>query len=116
MKEVMIIIRPNKYFETKEKLIEAGFSAMNTKEIIGRGKTKREYTFNAQDKYTVIGLEVIAKKLIDIYVRDEEVEKLIETVLSVNSTNTKGDGKIFILPVDEAIRIRTNQTGEDALV
>lgn len=116
MKEAVIIIRPNKYFETKEKLIEAGFNAMTTKEIIGRGKAKSEYTINAYDEHAIVGLEVIAKKLIDIYVRDEDVDKLIETVLEVNSTNTKGDGKIFIMPVEEVIRIRTNQTGDDGLV
>ena len=116
MKQVMIIIRPNKYFETKEKLIKAGFNAMNTKEIIGRGKIKSDYYLNSHDEKSVVGLEVVAKKLIDMYVRDEDVDTLIEAVLEVNSTNTRGDGKIFVFPVDDAIRIRTNQSGEDALV
>ena len=59
---------------------------------------------------------LVAKKLIEMVVPDEAVDSLIQLVLSVNSHGTEGDGKIFVLPVEESIRIHTGETGEDALV
>ena len=116
MKQVTIIIRPNKYFKTKEKLIEAGFNAMTTKEVLGRGKKMGKFTTNDKNNMEAVGLEMIAKKLIEIYVRDEDVDDLIKAVLEVNSSNKHGDGKIFVSNADEVIRIRTNQKGEDAIM
>lgn len=116
MKEVTIIIRPNKYFKTKEKLIEAGFNAMTTKEILGRGKKVGQFTVNDGNDSVAIGMDLIAKKLIQIYVRAEDVDRLIKAVLEVNSTGTHGDGKIFVSSADEVVRIRTNQKGEDAIM
>ena len=116
MKQVTIIIRPNMYFKTKEKLIEAGFNAMTTKEILGRGKKIGKFTTNDENNSDAVGLEMIAKKMIEIYVRNEDVDDLIKAILEVNSFNRHGDGKIFISNVDEVMRIRTNQKGEDAIM
>lgn len=116
MKQVTIIIRPNMYFKTKDKLIEAGFNSMTTKQILGRGKEIGKFTSNDGKDSVALGLEMIAKKMIEIYVRDEDVDNLIKAVLEVNSTNKHGDGKIFISSADEIIRIRTNEKGEDAVM
>ena len=116
MKEVIVIIRPNMYFKTKEKLIEAGFNAMTTKEILGRGKKIGKFMVNDGNDSEAIGMDLIAKKMIQIYVRAEDVDSLVKAVLEVNSSANHGDGKIFISTADEVVRIRTNQKGEDAIM
>lgn len=115
MKEVMAIIRPNKYFATKRALIKEGFNAMSTREALGRGKRKAVFRTELQEEETV-GIEFIAKRLLDIVVRDEDVPKVMRILLEENSTGHPGDGKIFILPVRYAMRVRTGQEGDDILV
>ena len=116
MKQVMIIVRPGCYFKTKQALSDNRFFAMSTKEVLGRGKAFVHFT-SGEGKETSAVNEVyenalVAKKLIEMVVPDEAVDSL----LSVNSHGTEGDGKIFVLPVEESIRIHTGETGEDALV
>lgn len=89
---------------------------MTTKEILGRGKKVGQFTVNDGNDSVAIGMDFIAKKLIQIYVRAEDVDRLIKAVLEVNSTGTHGDGKIFVSSADEVVRIRTNQKGEDAIM
>lgn len=118
MKEVIIIIRPNMYFKTKAALTENRFFAMSTKEVLGRGKNS--VCFNVTDGTAeddkIYNDLLVAKKMISIVVPDEAVDKLIDVVLSVNSNNAEGDGKIFIVPVCESIRIHTGENAEDALI
>lgn len=113
MKEVMIILRPKMYFPTKEALDKAGFHSMTVREIIGRGKNPVQYDFDESD---VIKHRLVAKRMIDMYVRDENVQYLIDTIVEVNKTNSAGDGKIFVLPVSEAVRVRTGERGIEAIV
>lgn len=119
MKQVIIILRPNCYFKTKEALSENRFFAMSTKEVLGRGKAHvsfktQEGGEKAFDK--VYEDALVAKKMIEMIVPDEAVDALISVVLSVNSHGREGDGKIFVLPVENSIRIHTGETGEDALM
>ncbi len=120
MKQVIIVIRPNFYFKTKKALSENRFFAMSTKEVLGRGKARVHFTAGEGDKDEVTDdvyeNALVAKKMIEMIVPDDAVDKLIEVVLSVNSHGVDGDGKIFILPVEESIRIHTGETGEDALI
>lgn len=118
MKQVMIIVRPNFYFKTKKVLSDNRFFAMSTKEVLGRGKANVQFTSGEGDSTTnsVYENAMVAKKLIEMIVPDEAVDRLIEIVLSVNSNGMDGDGKIFVLPVDDSIRIHTRETGEDALI
>jgi len=116
MKEVMIIIRPNMYFKTKEALVKAGFSAMVTKEVLGRGKKSVELCAQLSNREKAVGMDTIAKKLIEIVVRDEDVDSLVAAIMSVNSTGHAGDGKIFVSPVDDVRRIRTGERAEDAIM
>lgn len=116
MKLAEIIIRPSMYYETKEKLKENGFNAVTNKDVLGRGKKSGEFTVNDSSNAPAIGIEFVAKKLIEIYVFDEDLERLIDVVLKVNSNGCAGDGKIFISNVEEVIRVRTGQRGLDAIM
>lgn len=113
MKELVIFIRPKMYFLTKKALNSAGFHSMTIKDVIGRGKTPIHYDLDEDDSTKS---RLVAKKMIDMYVRDEDVQKVIDVVTESNKTNHAGDGKIFVLPVNKVIRIRTEQKDEDALV
>lgn len=118
MKEIQIIIRPNLYYKTKAALTENRFYAMSTKEVLGRGK--RGVHFSSVDdkdaKADVYANSFVAKKMIDMIVPDYAVDQIVKIVLDVNSHSKEGDGKIFIMPVEEVIRIHTKESGEDALL
>ena len=108
-----MFVRPKMYFITKKALNSAGFHSMTIKDVIGRGKTPIHYDL---DKDDAVKNRLVAKKMVDMYVRDEDVQKVIDVVVKANKTNHAGDGKIFVLPVKDVIRIRTKQKGEEALV
>ena len=120
MKQVTIILRPNFYFKTKQALSDNRFFAMSTKEVLGRGKANVQFTANdsqtTEADNEIYENTLVAKKMIEIIVPDEAVDELINVVLSVNSHGREGDGKIFVLPVEESIRIHTGETGENALI
>ncbi len=119
MKQLMITIRPSKYYELRDALIAKGFNSMSVKDVFGRGRHAVEFEAVA----TVSGKNMahyshpmIAKKLIEIFARDEDCEKIIETVLSIAKTDTPGDGKIFVIPVSSALRIRTGEKDVNAIM
>ncbi|MCD7731748.1 MAG: P-II family nitrogen regulator [Oscillospiraceae bacterium] len=113
MKEVMIIIRPKMYYPTKDALDEAGFNSMTIRNVIGRGKNPVHYDSDPDDSPK---FRLVAKRMINMYVCDDDVQRLIDVVVKVNETNHAGDGKIFVLPVDTAVRIRTGETGIEAIM
>lgn len=115
MKEILAMIRPTRYFETKRKLLWGGCNMMTSKEVLGRGKRKLVYETELQAKETV-GIEFVAKRLLDIVVCDADVPRVIQLIMEANSTGHPGDGKIFVLPMEEAVRVRTGQRGDDVLV
>lgn len=118
MKKAMIIIRPERYRQTKEALEQEGFSAFSVLNVLGRGKKLVEFAagdgskINEMDNYH----RLMTKKMIIVYINDEDEDRLCETVINVNKTEQEGDGKIFIIPVKRSIRIRTGEENEDALV
>lgn len=118
MKEIIIYIRPNMYFQTKEALYEKGFTSMNSQLVYGHGKKTTDYALNtdADGSHEIAEYPFVAKKQINITVRDEDAQAVIDTVIAVNQTHTAGDGKIFVIPVEKAVRIRTKETNEDALM
>jgi nitrogen regulatory protein PII 2 len=117
MKQVLIFIRPDKYFKTKEALNGNNFGAMSAREVLGRGKARAGFQ-------TADGMEIVAeaenpfmaKKMIEIFCRDEEVDLLIQIVLKINKTGNPGDGKIFVIGVDDGVRIRTEETGINSIM
>lgn len=118
MKLAVIIIRPNKYAETKKALEEERFFAMTGKEIFGRGKKPVSYT-TGEDNEVDDSLHqdtMTVKQMLEIYITDEEEEHLINTVMKVNRTGNEGDGKIFILPCSGCTRIHTGERDSDALM
>lgn len=118
MKEIMIIVRPRRYFKTKEILSENRFYAMSTKEVLGRGKNTVKY-MSADEKKTYDAAyenSLVAKKMIEMVVPDKDVDEVIRLVLQVNQSGNEGDGKIFVLPVNDSVRIHTGENGDDALI
>ena len=115
MKEVMAIIRINKVNETKKALSDAGISSYSaTGRVLGRGKGLVDFRIlkGAEDGYAEAvsqlgnGPRLVPKRLISVVVSDSWVERTVKAIISANQTGNPGDGKIFVLPVSEAVRVR----------
>lgn len=125
MKEVIAIIRPKQVIPTQKALEKIGFSSITAVSVIGRGKQRgiaaelgievREEAVNRGRAAGIKFMEYIPKRLLTMVVCDEDVDLLVKTIIEVNQTNQIGDGKIFVCPVDDAIRVRTEETGDDAI-
>ena len=122
MKEIIAIIRPNKMTQTKDVLNALGFPAMTAQRVMGRGIQKAiigEVSFDIQNE-TLLKEEgtmrYIPKRLISLIVPDEDVSLIVEAIMRVNQTGQNGDGKLFVCPLDEAVRVRTNERGTKALI
>ncbi len=119
MKEVMAVIRMNKINDTKRALNEAGVSSFTaTGRVQGRGKGLVDFRIlhgaeeGAPEAIDQLGEgpRLVPKRLITVVVSDEWVEKTVETIINTNQTGSSGDGKIFVLPILEATRVRTGET------
>jgi nitrogen regulatory protein PII 2 len=123
MKEVMAIIRLNMMNITKRVLSDAGFYSLTTLKVMGRGKGAVDYfllnSAGTDQDETVSQLsssvKLVPKRLITLVVPDDQVQTVVKSVLEVNQKGRKGDGKIFILPITDAVRVRTGETGEKAI-
>jgi len=123
MKEVMAIIRMNMMNKTKHALSDAGISSMTAKEALGRGKGLVDFKVlegaekGYEEAIAQLGQShrLIPKRVLSIIVPDSLVDRVVETVILANQTGKAGDGKIFILPVNEAHRIRSSESGEIVL-
>jgi nitrogen regulatory protein P-II 1 len=112
MKKIETIIRPEKLDDVKSALESANFVSMNVTEIRGRGRQKGVKLAWRGTEYM---MEMVPKMKIDMVVRDEDVEKVVEIIRESAYTGNIGDGKIFVLPVEGAVRVRTGETGDKAL-
>lgn len=134
MKEIISIIRMNNVNQTKKALEAAGFPSLTCRKVLGRGKNAVDYEIAAgkaipNENSEVLNGELASvaalrlrqihtlmpKRLIKIVVHDDEVQKIVDVILDANSKGHPGDGKIFVLDIDDAIRIRTMEKGEAAL-
>jgi len=106
MKLVKAIIKPERFEIVKKALEEKGVTSMTTTEVQGRGEQKG-ITLEYRGKQMIV--DMLPKIQIEIIVRDKEVDELIATIIGAARTGRIGDGKIFVLPVDAAIRIRTGE-------
>lgn len=124
MKEIIAIIRMNKVGQTRNALADAGFCRLTATKVMGRGKMLKDLALldKAPDENRDLILEsmlkggrLIPKRLLSIVVQDEDVPKVVETIISVNKEGHVGDGKIFVLPVTDVVRVRTGEKGEEAI-
>lgn len=112
MKKVEAIIRPEKLEEVRESLDASGFHGMTVTEVKGRGAQKGVTLEWRVGEYKV---EFLPKVKLELVLLDKDVEGVIKTICSICSTGSIGDGKIFISTVDDVIRIRTGQKGNEAV-
>jgi nitrogen regulatory protein PII len=112
MKKIEAIIQPFKFDEVKEALTQAGVEGMTITEVKGFGRQKGHKEIYRGSEYTV---DVLPKVKIEIVAPDEKVDAIVKTVLETAKTGKIGDGKVFVLPVSEAYRIRTDESNEAAV-
>jgi nitrogen regulatory protein PII len=112
MKLVKAIIKPFKLEEVKEALSEIGVEGMTVTEVKGFGRQKGHTEIYRGSEYTV---DFLPKVMVDVAVAEDLVGKVVEAVKGAAKTGKIGDGKIFVIPVEDAIRIRTDESGEGAI-
>ena len=122
MKEIIAIMRPNKITKTKEVLDTLGYPAMSAIRVMGRGKQKaimNEVSIDIKESglcETEGKMRYIPKRMVSIVVPDDDVSLVVEAIMKINHTGQIGDGKIFVCPIEDAIRIRTKETGDEAIL
>jgi len=112
VKRIEAIVRPEKLQDVKNALVNIGATGMTLEDVRGFGRQKGQTSTYRGVSYTV---EFLTKKRLVLVVTDEQLESVLQTVTTAAATGTIGDGKIFVSSVDEAIRIRTGETGDEAL-
>ena len=112
MKRVIAIVRPEKMEPLKDALLEHGTSGMTIAQVMGCGN---QHGWQEYFRGTEVLLNMIPKVKFELIVPDEEAEDLIELTCDTAATGEVGDGKIFVSPVEEVIRIRTRERGENAI-
>ena len=112
MKLVTAIIKPFKLDEVKEALAAAGVEGMTVTEVKGFGRQKGHTEIYRGSEYTV---DFLPKVRIEVAVSDEVAGKAVDAIVSGARTGKIGDGKVFVLPLEEVVRIRTEERGETAL-
>ena len=123
MKEITAIIRMNKMNETKRALSEAGISSVTARDALGRGKglvdmqLLKGAELGYEEAISKLGQSgrLIPKRILLVIVPDKLVEKTVKTIIRVNQTGKSGDGKIYVMPCLDAIRVRTGEYGDDVL-
>lgn len=115
MKEVLAVIRRQKAKAAKDALAGIGFSSLHIVEVEGRGK-QRGLRYSSREKGGIeTGVRYLPKKMLSLVVRDEEVPRVVHAIIKSSRTGEIGDGKIFILPMEEVIRVRTGERGKGAI-
>ena len=112
MKKIEAIIRPFKLEEVKEALVEEGIRGLTISEVRGYGRQKGHTETYRGSEYRI---EFVPKIKIEVVVEDSKVEKIVDAILKTAKSGQVGDGKIFIYSVEDAVRIRTGESGKDAL-
>ncbi len=112
MKKIEAIVKPFKLDDVKEALNEIGIQGMTISEVKGYGRQKGHKEIYRGAEYVV---DFIPKVKIEIIVDSERADQVVETIQKSANTGKIGDGKIFIFPVEEVIRVRTGEKGKDAI-
>jgi len=112
MKKLEAIIKPFKLEEVKDALGEVGIEGMTVTEVKGFGRQKGHTEIYRGSEYTV---DFLPKIKLELVIPDDQVETAVGAIVKSAKTGKIGDGKVFVLPVDEAVRIRTEEKGEAAI-
>ncbi len=112
MKKIEAVIKPHTLDGVKGRLQEVGVSGVTVTEVRGFGRTGGKTEVYRGSTYVV---DFVPKVRLDVIVKDSMVREVVEAIVATAKTGKIGDGKIFVTPVDEVIRIRTGERGEDAL-
>ncbi|MGD9187453.1 MAG: P-II family nitrogen regulator [Desulfobacteraceae bacterium] len=123
MKEILAIVRLNKMNQTKRALSEVGITSITARDALGRGKGLVDVQLlegaekGYEEAIAQLGQthRMIPKRAILIVVPDELVDKTVKTLIQVNQTGKSGDGKIFVMPCLDAVRVRTGESGDAVL-
>jgi nitrogen regulatory protein PII 2 len=123
MKEILAIVRLNKMNQTKRALSEVGITSITARDALGRGKGLVDVQLlegaekGYEEAIAQLGQthRMIPKRAILIVVSDELVDKTVKTLIQVNQTGKSGDGKIFVMPCLDAVRVRTGESGDAVL-
>ena len=106
MKKVEAIIRPERLEQVKRALEEKGFIAMTVTEVKGRGEQKG---ITLQFRGRTMEVDLLPKVKMELVIKDDDVNEVIETIIKAARTGRYGDGKIFVIPVEKAVRVRTGE-------
>lgn len=112
MKKIEVIIKPFKLEDVKEALAEMGITGMTVSDVKGYGRQQGHSELYRGAEYVV---DFIAKTKIDLVINDEQVEEVTKTIVEAAKTGKIGDGKIFVSSIEDVIRIRTGETGNEAV-
>ena len=113
MKKIEAIIKPFKLEDVKSALSEVGIQGMTVSEVRGFGRQKGHTEIYRGSEYTV---DFVPKVKLEIVIDDERVDEVVNTIVKTANTGKIGDGKVFVLPVEQAVRIRTGEQGNDAVM
>jgi nitrogen regulatory protein P-II 1 len=112
MKKIEAIVKPFKMEDVKEALAEIGIEGMTVSEVKGFGRQKGHTEIYRGTEYTV---DFLPKVKFEIVLKDDLVAKAVDTIVSAAKTGKIGDGKVFVIPIEDAVRIRTDERGEEAV-
>ena len=123
MKEIMAIVRINMMNKTKRALSEAGISSITARDALGRGKGLVDLKLlegaekGYEEAIAQLGQSnrLIPKRILFIVVPDKLVKRTVTTIIRVNKTGKSGDGKVFVMPASDAVRVRTGECGDKVL-
>ena len=112
MKMITAIIKPFKLDDVRDAIAEVGIQGMTVTEVRGFGRQRGHREVYRGAEYSV---DFVPKIKVEVIVRDDDRDKAISAIVTAAKTGKVGDGKVFVLPVEEAVRIRTGETGDAAL-
>ncbi|WP_448508884.1 P-II family nitrogen regulator [Immundisolibacter sp.] len=112
MKLITAVIKPHKLDDVRDALGDLGITGMTVTEVRGFGRQKGHTEIYRGAEYVV---DFIAKMRVEVAVRDEDADNVVEAIANAANSGKIGDGKIFVSPLEQVVRIRTGETGSDAL-
>ena len=113
MQKIEAIVRPEKLDDVKNALTEAGFHGMNIVHVTGRGVQRGiVHQGRGGESYTV---DMLPKVKVEVVIADEQVDTVVKIICDAAQTGNIGDGKLFVVPVSDAVRVRTGERGDEAV-